>query len=271
MKKWFNIKELPYEIPAAGMLGAALRLWQLTAGRGEDGLLVAGHPAKVLLAVLTLAVAAVLWKVTRSLREEERSAALCFPASVPGALGADAGAAGMAATGWLQLTGSAVLLDRVGGVMGLVAGMGLLMSAYGRFRGKQLTALAHIPTSLFLALWLFTRAREWGAEPEIWMFLPELAAMLSLMLAAYQRTAFDAVLGRRDKYVFWNLMAVYLCVTAVPGSKNALLLVTGALWMITNVCVLDPLPPEQEEVSEEAPEEAPAEEAAAQEQQPEEE
>lgn len=245
MKHRVEKEDIPYVIPVAGLLGAALRLWQLTGGRDEKGLFIDWHLSGLGLLVLAVAMVWFLKAMTRSLREETGSWEFNFPASAVGAAGTVLAALGLGWTGIAQLRSAGMAVDQACGVLGIVAALGLLVAAYGRLRGVRTVQFAHIPACIFFVVWLFSSSRLWGAETELWQFLPELAAGLSMMLAVYQRTAFDVDLGRRDRYLFWNQMAVWLCIAAAPGSEDVVLLLTGAVWMMTNLCALDDVIPEQ--------------------------
>lgn len=238
MKKLIPITDLPLLVGATGLLGAALRLWQILRGEDAEGLLITGHPAGVLQLVLLAAVILLLAFYTRGVGKEP-GYSRNFPASVAGALGTVFGAVGIFATAvWQILSKDAIVLDYISALMGILAGPALILAAKSRLEGKKVTYLSHVPTCLFLALWLFTRCRIWGAEPEIWRFFPDLAAMLTLLLAVYHLTTFDVNLGERKTYLFWALLASYCCIAAIPGSENKLLLLSGAVWMLTNLCAL---------------------------------
>lgn len=238
MKKLIPITDLPLLVTATGFLGAALRLWQILRGEDAEGLLISGHPAGILQLVLLAAVILLLAFYTRGVGKEP-GYSRNFSASPLGAVGTVCAAVGIFVTAlWQILSKDTIVLDYVSAVTGIVAGPALLLAAKGRLEGKKVTCLAHVPACLFLALWLFTRCRVWGAEPEIWRFFPDLAAVLTLLLAAYHLTTFDVNLGERKTYLFWALLASYCCIAALPGSENKLLLLCGAVWMLTNLCAL---------------------------------
>ena len=60
MKINLKINQLPLFTLVCGGLGALLRLWLYGTGLDSDGLLVANHPAGILVLVLSVAVAGIL-------------------------------------------------------------------------------------------------------------------------------------------------------------------------------------------------------------------
>lgn len=238
MKKWIPMTDLPLLVGALGMLGAAVRLWQILRGVDDRDLLIQGYPAGIAqLGLLGLVIAILVLYVCSA--EHEPAYSRNFPASIWGAVGTAVAAVCIFVTALQQfLVKDAIVLDYLSAAVGACAGPMLLPAAKGRLEGKKVSCLFHIPASLFLGLWLFTRCRIWGTEPEIWRFFPDLVAVLALMIASNQLTAFDVNMGERDAYLFWGLLAAYGCIAALPGSETPLLLAGGAAWMLTNLCAL---------------------------------
>lgn len=238
MNKKIPIADLPLLVGSLGLLSAAVRLWQILRGVDDRGLLIQGYPAGAVQLVLLGLVTAILVFRVRFVGDEpgyNRN----FPRSLWGAVGTALAAACIFVTAVQQfLAKDAIILDYFSAVVGVCAGPLLLLAAKGRLEGKKVSCLLHAPASLFLGLWLFTRCRIWGAEPEIWRFFPDLVAVLALMIASSQLTAFDVDMGQRNAYLFWGLLAAYGCIAALPGSETPLLLAGGAVWMLTNLCAL---------------------------------
>ena len=256
MNKKIPITDLPLLVGSLGLLGAAVRLWQILRGVDDRGLLIQGHPAGVIQLVLLCLVAVMLALRVRSVGHEpgyNRN----FPRSTWGAVGTAVAAVCIFVTAIQQLLDkNSIILDHISAITGVCAGPMLLLAAKGRLEGKKVSCLFHVPASLFLGFWLFTRCRIWGAEPEIWRFFPELVAVLALMFASSYLTAFDVNMGERDAYLFCGLLAAYSCIAALPGSEAPLLMAGGAIWMLTNLCVLRlkrrraPIQKEEAEVAE---------------------
>ena len=63
-----------------------------------------------------------------------------------------------------------------------------------------------------------------------------------LCLFAYQQTAFSVGLGKRRSQLFAGLAGAFFCFGAAALKMDALLYLTGGLWMLTNLCSLTPVP-----------------------------
>ena len=78
-----------------------------------------------------------------------------------------------------------------------------------------------------------------------------MAASIALSLFAYYQTAFDVELGNRRMQLGMGLLGSFFCLAAAAGSEDRMLYLGGAVWMLTNLCSLTPMPepePENKEV-----------------------
>ncbi len=258
-------KLLPYAPIFALLLGAvsmSLRFWMLSGGTDDQGLYPAGHPAWILVCLLCVC-SVCLFFIMSHRTERRRTYRDNFPASVPAAAGNLAAALGIAVSSIGRWESSALI-----GIFGLLCSGLLVYSGLLRLQGRKRPFLIPAALCLFLALQVFSMGRLLGAEPQLSRFLFPFLAVGALLPACYHQWGFDVNSGDRCKSLFWQLTGGYLCLAAVPGSNAWPLYLGAGLWLLTDVCSLQPIRrnaarPTAEEASEaEAPEDALAEAAA---------
>ncbi len=265
MKKYLPKIDLLTLLAAA--VGILLRLWLLLVGTDERGLYPAGHISGVLLILLSIAVAGIIFLVA-GCAGRSRAYSANFRASLPGAIGFILLGVGLLPCAMRYLLGGTILLEWIAGLSGIFAAVALLWGGVCRRSGRKPHYLTFALPCLFFALHLFCMGHTWGDEPELVRFLPEFFAAAACVPACYQLWAFTVDLGNRATSLFWSLLAAYFCLIAVPGSDNALLCLTGAVWLLTNLCPKRPSAPRrfaQKPAQEAARPEAEAEMPAAQE------
>ena len=220
---------------AVAVIGILLRFWHLGAGVDAKGLYPAGHMGWILLLILSAALAVVLFLVA-GLAGKSRSYSANFSPSLSGAVGyALAGCAMMlSAVGYLQ--GESLALYTVTAVLGLASAAALILGGWYRWKGKRPHFLVFALPCAFLALKLFCTGHVWGDEPELHRFLLDFLANVMCTLATYQLWAFGVNLGNRSKSLLCSLLAIYLCLVAVPGSSEGLFYLAMAIWLFTNLC-----------------------------------
>ena len=242
----------------AGVLGALLRRWQLSAGVDERGLYPAGHPGWIGYVVLSIAAVAALWLVTRELENDptwKRNFPTTFPAVAFTASGYALAALGIGIYTKSLLPGTSTLQTVVywGGFVCMAA---LLLLSVQLFCGKKPFAMAHLLPCVYFAILLFTLGQRFGGEPELLRFMPQVAALATSALASYQLWGLAIDWGNRRKSLFWSLSAGCLCLAAAPGAH--VMYAAIGLWHLLSHCTLF-LPPV--EIVEENPEEVPHEPA----------
>lgn len=241
MKKLLKPTNLPCIILAAGAIGLLLRIWLLGTGTDERGFLVSGHPAEVLLWVLSAAVIALLLYCTRRLLEAPKYQ-FNFPQSLAAAIGCMLGALGIAITSLSEMLLHADTLTVIAAILGLLSAGALVFMGHCRYKGLRSNVLCHATVSLYLMIRLISQYRHWSSDPQLQDYCFQLLATVCLMLAAYHRATFDANIGKRRPHAIFHLAAVYFCCLSLAGSDNiAFYLGTGA-WMMTDLCSLIPLP-----------------------------
>lgn len=240
-----NVKKsilLPAVALGGGAVGFCLRLWQLSS-RDSEGLLRTGHPGGILLLVLSAAVTAGLLLLTRRTGGRGRYYDN-FPASKVGGAGAFVAAAGLFLAMLQELIAKPDALTVVCDLLGLAAAYCLAFTGYCRFQHRRPSFLFHTVVCVFFALRLISRYRIWSGNPQTALYAWELLAAVCLMLSAYQRAAFDLNMGRRSAMQFFSLMSVYFCLVALGGTESKLFYGAMGIWQATNLCTMDPLPPD---------------------------
>ena len=219
---------LPWLPLGAGLLGICLRLWLFAGGIDEKGLLITGHPANILLFILTAAVMAVLFLRLRTLGHAPGYSHL-FPRSIPAAVGNGVAAMGIILTLPLSLSGTTVL--------------GLLSAAC--FAYLAFCALKHLRPAFWLygiitvyfMVYAVGQYRVFSTEPQISIYFFELLATVFLMLSFYYRAALTIGESKRTAYVFCNQAALFFCCLSLTNS-NRFLYLGMAVWAATNLCCL---------------------------------
>ena len=244
---------------AVAAIGILLRFWHLSAGVDEKGLYPATHLAWTLLLCLSAALAAVLF-VVAGYAGKSRNYRSNFSPSMPGAVGFALVGCAMALSAIGYLNGEDLMLYDLTGIVGLLSAAALILGGWCRWKGKRPHFLVFALPCVFFALRLFCTGHAWGDEPELHRFLLGFLANLMCALAAYQLWAFSVNLGNRSKSLLCSLLAVYLCLIAVPGSSDGTFYLAIAIWLFTNLCpkATAPFLPEFQPEKAPQPAEAPA-------------
>lgn len=241
MKNVFKPTRLPLLILCAGGIGLLLRIWLLSTGVDDKGLLVSGHPAEILLWLLTAAVAAGLLYLTKDLVEAGKYR-FNFPASDIGGIGAFLAAGGIGITALVELIGQSGTFSVVVGLLGLLMVPTLIFLGRCRQKGLRPAPVFHTVLSLYLMLRLIGFYRHWSSDPQLQDYCFQLLATVCLMLAVYQHAAFDAGIGRRRPCAFFSLAAVYFCCLSLTDWAGIPFFLGTGAWMVTNLCSLIPMP-----------------------------
>ena len=257
MKKLLRYADIMILI-AAG-LGLLLQAWIFRGGTDEKGLYPAMHPGWILTWVLSGAVLVFIWLLTRQVGNN-RSYQDNFPPSLLACLGHLCAAFSIGYTASQQLADSALWLDTIAGIAGLLSALVLLYAAYCRLAGKQPFFICYMLPCVFFALYIFYLGREIGGEPEMVRYLVRFLATLALIPACYQFWGFCIGSGDRSTCLFWCLLAGYLCIVSVPSGGHGTMYLLLGIWMLTGPCVLKYLPRRKAAVVLPEPEDVPAEE-----------
>lgn len=251
MNKYLQAKFLPLIVLAASVPAVLLRIITIIPGPDRDGLYADRPVCWTLLWVVTLAVIAVIFLVSRQLKTPGRYPDN-FPKSIPGAIGCAAAALAVLVAGIQGLLASLApqspsalinlpLLGILTGLLGMVSAACLGFTAICRFTGKKTHFLTHAIPCLYFALRLFDCCRIWSNETQTGVFLFQFLTSVCIMLATYQLCCFDVNLGNRKSSLFWSLSGVYFCLLALPMGDDLLFYACAGLWLATNLCSLRPL------------------------------
>ena len=246
MKKLLAPDYLPFLTLLGGLLGVLCRLWTFGDGPSIENLYAPQPVAWTLLWLVSGLTAAAIFFGSRSLTTDAVHGH-SYPRSLTAAIGNVAGALGILSVAVPALSGGADVLSTVGSVLGVLAGICLLVVAVLRYQGKQPSFLLHVPACLFMACYLFTACRGWSDLSQLGVFLMPFLALTFLMLAAFQKTTFDVDLGDRKKSLFWSLISAYLCIISLADQTRMLFFGCMVVWMITDLPSLRALPVEEEQ------------------------
>ena len=241
MKLSVNPTQLKYAVPSAGALALLLRAVLYLTGADGKGLLPSGHWAGIALWILSLAVLAGLFVCTRSIHGSRRYQD-SFPVSWVSAAGAFLAALGLAVTAVSDAGISTGIAELAVRILGFAAAAALVAVGLCRMTGAKPPFPCHAALCVYFALRMVYQYRRWSSDPQLQDYCFRLLATVCLMLAVYQRAAFDAGIGRRRPCAFFSLAAVYFCCLSLTDwGEIPFFLGTGA-WMITNLCSLIPMP-----------------------------
>ena len=250
MKRYINTKSIPLLVLLSSLLAVGLRIWTRGSGPDAGGLFPHKPFVWALLWLLTAATAAAVGFALFTTRRLKNSGNYRdnYPRSAFAAVCAVPAAVSFLVSSYFQLRDSVALalpgttaVDTVTGILGLVAGLCLLLSAVHRFLGKKPFFLINGLVCVYLAVRLFNRCQLWSNEPQIGIVVFPFFASMALMLSSYHRVCFDVDLGKRDWSAFWSLLSVYLCVVAMLSFEQPLLYGLCALWQMADLCSLRPL------------------------------
>lgn len=251
MKKYWNTKNLPYAVAGMGLAGLVLRLCLYTFAVDEKNLLTANHPLEialwVLAAVAAVLVVTVVWKLDGSNRYADN-----FTPSASAAVGAFALAVGILATVLADWGTAGIGLAR--NLVGVLAAASLIVTGISRWKGRRPLFLFHLTVCVFFALQNVSHYQSWSGNPQFQDYVFSLWASLTLMLFAFYQASFDVGSGRRRMQLSMGLLAGFCGLTAMAGSQEPILYLTGSIWAFANLCTLEPVP-RQKNPGAEAPKE----------------
>lgn len=240
MKQHLKPASLPYLIAGAGILGALLRVWLLTGGTDEKGLLKAGHPSQILLWILTATAILLLIWLTRDLVKAPKYS-FNYPASLYGAVGAWIGAAGILLNTVEEMNRGGDLLLAINTVLGIASAAAIVYIGLCRRKGQPVSVLFHCLVCVYMMVHLVCLYRQWSSDPQLQDYCFQLLCVVCLVLSLFQRASFDAAMGNRRLLVLYHLGAVYFGLLAIPGSGSPFFYLGTGIWMLTDLCSLKPL------------------------------
>jgi len=239
-----NVKQLPLLCAGLGILTAVLRLMQASFGTDDKGLLILWHPLDLLVWAVTAAAVILVVLTVRKL-DGSNLYADNFGPDAPAAIGCTALMGGIAAVVSVA-PNSFIRLEVIRMYLGLLALPALLWVGVCRIRGKQPFFLLHGAVCLYLVIHTVSHYQGWCARPLMHSFLDPMAASICLPLCAHYQTAFDVGLGDRRMQLGVGLLGSFFCLAAAAGGEDLMLYLGGAIWMLTNLANLTPVPKKEE-------------------------
>lgn len=224
---------------ALGLVGAGCRFLLYALGMDEKGLLVPGHPAAVLLWVVTAAavLAAVLAAMT--FREDNKAPdETCR--SIPEALGTAVMAMGVLSTLLLPENNGIATLLRLHRILSVLAFFCLLAAAVFRLMGKPVPFGCYAGAAVFFFVHVVTRYRAWSGNPQMADYLHALGAGLCLSLVSYYETALVVGLGGRRQRFALGILGIFCCVAAAARGEYPALHLCGAVWILSVLLTVRP-------------------------------
>lgn len=224
---------------ALGLVGAGCRFLLYALGMDEKGLLVPGHPAAVLLWVVTAAavLAAVLAAMT--FREDNKAPdETCR--SIPEALGTAVMALGVLSTLLLPENNGIATLLRLHRILSVLAFFCLLAAAVFRLMGKPVPFGCYAGAAVFFFVHVVTRYRAWSGNPQMADYLHALGAGLCLSLVSYYETALVVGLGGRRQRFALGILGIFCCVSAAARGEYPALHLCGAVWILSVLLTVRP-------------------------------
>lgn len=229
--------------PVTGMLGAALRYWLFATGLDEKGLLLANHPAQLLIWILTGALVLFLITATWTLKGPS-DYKHNFPRSIPGAVGILMAAVAAAITSISRLQALSDPLNIASAILGGISTLCLLLLAWLRFKGARPNPLFFILICVWLMVDLVLLYRQWSATPQVQNYCFSLLANVCVMLSVYYSAAFCANMGNRKMHTLFHLLAVFFCLTALPKCDNPVYFALMCGFMMLDICAPNAKPKE---------------------------
>jgi hypothetical protein len=234
MKKYLKLS--PFCAAAAGVLGALLRSWLLHAGTDERGLYPSGHPGWIGYAVLSVAMVAAFWLLTREAEQEPawlRNFSNDFPRPAITGAGYALAAVGIGLHTRTLLPGPNII-NLFTYWCGFACVAALLVTGVLIFIGKKPFSMIFAVPCVYFAALMFLVSQQFRGEPELLRYLPQVVALACCALAGYQLWGFAADCGNRSASLFWSFCAIYFCLAAAPG--NSVLYPLLGLWQLLSHC-----------------------------------
>ena len=214
MKHPFHCHILPLFTMGAGGIGLVLRLW-LHAGLDEKGLLPVGHPAAVILFLLTAITLGILFLATRELSPRRVNKNFL---RISGTVAYLVAGIGLILSALLNHS-SASRLALVATAATFVGGLVLFYMAVLKYFRKRLPYWAPAILTVVLMLNTVAQCQAWGAIPQLQVYFFPLLASVFLILSAYEKTTLAARKGKPQKLAFFSQCAVFFCCVSLNAAQ----------------------------------------------------
>lgn len=215
---------------AASGLGLMLHVVLLATGIDEKGLLISEHWAGRGLWILTAAMVAIVFLLTRPIRGSARYRD-AHPASVIAGIGAMVAAGTVAYTAFGEFAMQSITIT----ALSLATAICLAVIGICRIIHSQPNFLLHAVVSVYFAIRMVTQYQNWNSDPQVLDYAFYLGAYILLMLSAYQHATFDAGMGSHRDLWCTGLLAAFLCFVSLTSTVDTWLLLGCGIWSITNL------------------------------------
>ena len=217
---------------SAALLGYLLRFLLYATAIDQKGLIIRGHWATWSLVSLTMLFFAGLLIMAQNPKKEPDYRD-CFAPSIWRTLGAFAAGGTIMVHSFRNFVISYSTIDRVAGILGIIAGIGLIISGICHLLGRKPHFLFPVAVSLYFALRLVDLYRSWSSDPQLMDYVFYLGAFICLMLCSYFLAHFHVDTRQHRSLWVAAMAAVYLSAVAIPNSGDMALLAPCAFWAFT--------------------------------------
>lgn len=228
--------KLPLIALAGGAAALAVRIWLYRTGIDAKGLVITGHPASILSYVLMILIPAVLFLLSRAASENQPHTCSIGPVALAGSF---LGSAGIVYTALTELSAQSGFLGKFSSVLGIVAGIAMLVAGVFRFRKTAPPYYLHALVTIYFIIHILSQYQVWNIESQLQFYLPHLFASVFLMLSAYYRANLEAGGKNLRLFRFLNYGASFFCCMAICGTApifySAML-----IWTVTADCPILP-------------------------------
>ena len=223
-----KLSHLPFYALGVGIAGLLLQIWLHTTGIDPSGLFQTGHPADVLLYILT---AAGLGLVAWGLRPVKGTPAYdrMFRPSIPAAAGSLLAAVGILTLSLSSLPREQSIIGILHDAAGILAALALVYDALCRLSLIPAKLNAYSVVAVYVTLFLVTQYTGWNSEPQLQKYFFQLLASIVLMLAFYFRSCLWAGRDCRRSYAFFHCAALIFTCTALQDENWLFYLSMGIL------------------------------------------
>ena len=211
-----------------GTVGAILRVVLLRTAIDEKGLLIPSHFANLGLWAVSILFVLLTWVLLKKKLGDNGSFSDVFP-KCRIRFGLSAAAAAVLAVESLRQLG---LGQKLPGILGLLAALGMAGASVSRLKGSRPLPLFHILVCVFFIARLVLSFQGWSADPQFQDYSMQLLASVSLMLFSFHRASCDAKLMDREATARYSLLSAGYCLISLSDPTMPLLYTAGALWSI---------------------------------------
>ena len=236
MKLSIEPRRIPLLLGISGVAGFLLRIWLSLTGADASGLLLPGHPAAVMLLILTPIALAVLYLHIRPLAVSAPYGKL-FPQSNMAAIGYGVAAIGVLFAGFSELLRFRDTITALTCLASIPSAACLSFAAYCRLKRIRPNPVFSGCVTVFLILHLICQYRGWSSQPQLLNYLFPLLASVFLMTGSYFRASLESGNSCLREFAFFQYGAMFFCCLSLTGARLPFYLAM-VVWTATTDCRL---------------------------------